>query len=142
MVYYWDTSALLALLFYEKHSQQLRSLVSKNRLPGYTTFFTFIEMESAFSRRITEGSIPADDLTDFRLQIQILEATLGLIWPDIKLLSESRQVILQYGLKPGDAIQLASSIVLTEEKKDVTFVCLDHKLNQAARACGLNILKS
>ena len=56
--YYWDTSALLALLFDEPRGEEVRRLALKRgALPGYTSFFSFIEMESAYSRRMSEGAL-------------------------------------------------------------------------------------
>ena len=136
--YYWDTSALLTLLFQEEQTNVLKEKLSRQGgLPGYTSFFTFVEMESGITRRLLEGSLKPSDLTGLRLQTQRLESHLALIWPDEGLLTQSRRLVMEFGLRPGDALQLASALLLLQEKEGATFVCLDKKLCQAALASGL-----
>ncbi len=138
-IYYWDTSALLTLLFQEDQTNALKEKLSKQGgLPGYTAFFTFVEMESGIARRLTEGSIKPSALTGLRLQTQRLESHLALIWPDEGLLTQSRRLVMEFGLRPGDALQLASALTVAQEKEgSVVFVCLDKKLCEAALASGL-----
>lgn len=141
--YYWDTSALLTLLFQEDRTKALKErLVKQGGLPGYTSFFTFVEMESGIARRMAEGSIQSSDLTGLRLQAQRLESHLALIWPDEGLLTQSRHLVMEFGLRPGDALQLASALLLMQEKAGpVTFACLDTKLSEAALARGFVIYR-
>lgn len=136
--FYWDTSALLALLFDEAPSQDVRRLALKRgALPGYTSFFSFIEMESAYSRRLSEGALKSSQLPELRLKAQKLESSLGVLWADEESLRDARHLVLEQGLRPGDALQLASARLLLQDGAGVTFVCLDKKLNQAAQAVGL-----
>lgn len=135
--FYWDTSALLALIFEEPRSADVRRLALKRgALPGYTSFFSFIEMESAYARRISEGSLKNSQLPELRLKAQKLESSLGLIWADEETLRDARHLVLEQGLRPGDALQLASARLLLKHDDGATFVCLDEKLNQAAQALG------
>lgn len=136
--FYWDTSALLALIFEEPRGQDLRRLALKSgALPGYTSFFSFIEMESAYSRRMSEGAFKSSQLPELRLKAQKLESTLGLLWADEETLRDARHLVLEQGLRPGDALQLASARILLQNGDGASFVCLDEKLNQAAQAVGL-----
>ncbi|MEK7857929.1 MAG: type II toxin-antitoxin system VapC family toxin [Elusimicrobiota bacterium] len=136
--FYWDTSALLALLFEEPQGDDLRRLaLKKGALPGYTSFFSFIEMESAYSRRLSEGALNNSQLPELRLKAQKLESSLGVIWSDEETLRDARHLVLEQGLRPGDALQLASARLLLQDGSQATFVCLDKKLNQAAQAVGL-----
>lgn len=138
MPFYWDTSALLALLFEEREASRIRDWsLKKSGLPGYTTFFTLLEMESAYARRLSEGSIAPENLTSLRLQSQRLEDALGIVWPDQESLGEAKRLITEMGLRPGDALQLASAKILFQRIPSLSFVCLDEKLNQAAQASGL-----
>lgn len=140
MRYYWDSSALLALIFEEPRTAAMRHLASRKAgLPGYTTFFSLIEMESAYARRMAEGSLKAGDLPRLRLTAQRLEAALGILWADEEIMKDARHLILEQGLRPGDAIQLASARLLARDGEETTFVCLDAKLSQAAQAVGLAV---
>ena len=136
--FYWDTSALLALIFDEPRGEEVRRLALKRgALPGYTSFFSFIEMESAYSRRLSEGALKSLQLPELRLKAQKLESSLGLLWADEETLRDARHLVLEQGLRPGDALQLASARLLLQNGAGATFVCLDEKLNQAAQAGGL-----
>jgi len=137
---YWDTSALLALLFQEPGTRQVRETASRGRgLPGYTSFFTLLEMESAYARRLAEGSLTAEGLTRLRLSAQRLEAALALIWPDRDLLDQARRLVLELGLKPADALQLASALLAAGQEQAPCFASLDKRLSQAAQAAGLRL---
>jgi predicted nucleic acid-binding protein len=136
--YYWDTSALLALIFDEPQGADVRRLaLKKGALPGYTSFFSFIEMESAYARRMSEGALKSSQLPELRLKAQKLESILSLLWPDEDTLRDARHLVLEQGLRPGDALQLASARLLLHNGGVVSFVCLDKKLGQAAQAIGL-----
>lgn len=136
--FYWDTSALLALIFDEPRGKEVRRLaLKKAALPGYTSFFSFIEMESAYARRLSEGTLKSSQLPELRLKAQKLESALGLLWADEEALRDARHLVLEQGLTPGDALQLASALSLLRGGDGAVFVCLDEKLNQAAQAVGL-----
>lgn len=135
--YYWDTSALVTLVVDEKQSENVRHLARKSGLPGFTSFFSLIEMESAYSRRISEGTVKSLELPELRLKAQKLESLLGMLWPDEETLRDARHLVLEQGLRPGDTLQLASARLLLRDGDKVVFVCLDEKLNQAAQAVGL-----
>jgi len=137
---YWDTSALLALIFDESRTAHVRQLaLRKSGLPGYTSFFSLVEMESVYARRMAEGSLNANQLPQLRLRAQRLEAALGILWPDEDILRDARHLVLEQGLRPGDALQLASARILARNDEETTFVCLDAKLAQAAQAVGLAV---
>ena len=115
----------------------LSMTLKKGALPGYTSFFSFIEMEAAYARRMSEGSLKSSQLSELRLKAQKLEASLGVLWADEETLRDARHLILEQGLKPGAALQLASARLLLRDGAAAGFVCLDDKLNQAAQAVGL-----
>lgn len=140
MIFYWDTSALLSLVFEETKTASVSRLASREQgLPGYTSFFSLIEQESAFFRRISDGTLKPNLLPAARLAAQAVESTLTILWPDEEVLRGARRFVLEHGLRPGDAVQLACAVLLREEMKDVAFVCLDERLCRAARATGLMV---
>ena len=136
--FYWDASALLALIFDEPRGKEVQRLALKRgALPGYTSFFSFIEMESAYAQRLSQGALKSSQLPELRLKAQKLESSLGLLWADEETLRDARHLVLEQGLRPGDALQLASALPLLRSGDGAAFVCLDEKLNQAAQAVGL-----
>lgn len=137
---YWDSSALLALIFEEAATRRARALANRpTALPGYTSFFTQIEMESAYARRLSEGTLVVTGLPQVRLQAAQVDQELGLIWADSSLLEDARRLVLELGLRPGDALQLASARVAASQDESCAFASLDRKLNQAAQAIGLRL---
>ena len=136
---YWDTSALLAVLLDEAAAPRAKQLANEGGLPGYTSFFTFIEMESAFSRRISEGILVREALSGLRLKAREIETALIVVWPDQSLLDDARRIVSETGLRPGDALQLASARVALKSEEAMRFASLDHRLNEAAQAVGLSL---
>ncbi len=135
---YWDTSALLAMLFQEPGSAKVRDLAFRaGGLPGYTSFLTFIELESAYARRLAEGSLARDALSRLRLEARELDAALAVIWMDDEILADARANVAELGLRPADAIQLASARAAAKAEARTKFASLDGRLNEAARAVGL-----
>lgn len=140
MTCYWDTSALLALLFSEEASVRARKLAARQRgLPGYTSFFTFIEMESAYARRLAEGSLSGEDLSRLRLKSRELESALAVIWPDAQILDQARRMVPELGLRPADALQLASARMAADAKPGTALATFDERLSRAAKALGLAV---
>ncbi|MBI3534257.1 MAG: PIN domain-containing protein [Deltaproteobacteria bacterium] len=138
MLYYWDTSAILSFIFKESLSPLvIQHVQKKNSLPGFTSFFSWIEVESAIYRRIYEKSLEPVFLTELRLKVQSIENSFNKVWPNHEMLDVSKHIISQYGLKPGDSLQLSSCLSL--KKENCSFVCLDKKLNQVARALALSV---
>lgn len=134
---YWDTSALLALLFQEPGTKQARAAIQRGGLPGYTSFFTLIEMESAYARRLAEGSLSKEFLPELRLHAQRLEEALGLVWADAGVMDDAKRLVLELGLRPGDALQTASALLVFRQQPKMAFASLDTRLSRAAQAVGL-----
>lgn len=104
------------------------------------SFITSVELTSTIWRR---GRRWYDD-TAFRrslFKIAELEANWTLLddfEPTIKL---ARQLITKYVLRTGDAIQLASALLLVDEHpEELPFVSLDHDLSSAAREEGFPVV--
>ena len=137
MACYWDSSALLALIFREPGAKEARAAVSRGGLPGYTSFFTSIEMEAAYARRVAEGALNKEELPNLRLQAKRLEAALVVVWPDESVVADSKRLVLELGLRPADALQAASALLVARAAPKTQFASLDDRLNRAAQAAGL-----
>jgi predicted nucleic acid-binding protein len=136
---YWDSSALVALLLDEVGAARIHRAADEGGLPGYTSFFSFVEMESAFSRRIAEGVLTQDTLVNLRLKSRQIESTLTVIWPVQALLDDARRLVADTGLRAGDALQLASAKAALRTDSAILFASLDKRLNVAAQAVGLSL---
>lgn len=137
---YWDSSALVAVLIRENKSTQVFSFLKDHvNFKSYTSLFTFLEVESAFQRRLNDKSISTESvhlarvvLARFRKKVQVVSA-------DENLLDIALHYQKIYGLRAGDALQLASAKVGSEYSTQVQFMCLDNLLNQAALSEGFNL---
>lgn len=137
---YWDTSALFAFIFTEKHSSKLRSFVERQgTVAAYTAIITPLEFESAIQRRLTDRTLNLREADKARLFGVEFRKTVFLIPMDQNALDHALHLQKIYGLRPGDAIQLASARLGTNNPSQVTFLCLDEKLLEAAKREGFQI---
>ncbi len=137
---YWDTSALLAILFKEPGSNKIhRRAFEEGGIPGYTSFLTFVEIQSAISRRISDGSLDTEALARLRLDEREIEISLVVVWPDEDILDDSRRSVSELGLRPADAVHMASARASVKAEPRIQFACLDGRLNAAAQAVGLDL---
>jgi len=130
---FWDTSALVPLLFKEESTPTLLSLLPED--PSIVvSFLTLIELTSAISRRAGEKRA-AQRIAD------ALETGWTVIDDHDVVLSSARRLAAKHGLRSGDAIQLASALASCRGASDaLPFVVLDKELISAARAEGFPVL--
>jgi predicted nucleic acid-binding protein len=134
---YWDTSALFAFLINEKHSAKLRSLVQhQGSSTAYTAIITPLEFESAIQRRLSERTLNLREVDRARLFGVDFRKQAFLVPLDQNALDTALHLQKIYGLRPGDAIQLASARLGTDNPSRVVFLCLDEKLTEAAKREG------
>jgi predicted nucleic acid-binding protein len=134
---YWDTSALFAFLITEKHSAKLRSLVQQQgSSTAYTAIITPLEFESAIQRRLSERTLNLREADRARLFGVDFRKQAYLVPLDQNALDTALHLQKIYGLRPGDAIQLASARLGTDNPSRVVFLCLDEKLTEAAKREG------
>jgi predicted nucleic acid-binding protein len=99
---------------------------------------TPIEVDSAVWRKARQSS---DDVSRQRSlrRLSELRARWVVIEDYADVFAEARRMVARYGLRSGDAIQLATAII-TRGSAVLVFVSLDEDLNAAARAEGFPIL--
>ncbi len=137
---YVDTSALAKVYLTEIGSSWMRKLVSPTA--GHTIIiceFTPLEFFSLLMRRVRDNNITSiaaiilqsaflNDYATQYLSINLLPS----------VLIDARRLILQYGLRPPDAVQLASALeARTTLGGTFSFICADVNLLSAATAEGL-----
>ena len=133
-MFYWDASAILALFIFEKATNMIRSFSANTEaLPSYTTIITPLEVESAIQRRIKERSITLEQAEEVRSLASDFRKEIYLVFADQNVLDIALHLQKIYGLRVGDAIQLASARAGTEDPSTIYFLCLDEKLNEAAK---------
>ena len=138
---YWDSSALVASLILEIDTDRVRACSeSAGEMRAYTSILTPLEVESAVQRRLKEQSITLEQAKGARLLAAEFRRRTTLVTTDQNLLDTALHLQKVYSLRPLDAVQLASARVGTEDPSSVNFLCLDSRLNEAARQEGFSVL--
>lgn len=137
---YWDTSALAASLIGEDKSSLVFSFLKQHaNLKSYTSLFTFLEVESAFQRRLNDKSLSMDSVRIARVAVSRFRRNVRVISADESLLDIALHYQKIYGLRAGDALQLASARAGIEIPSRAQFMCLDKVLNSAASEEGFKL---
>ena len=132
-----DSSALAKRYADEPGSDQVRAMVAQGGIT--TTILSYAEVCSGLNRKLREGAI---DSARYRAAAERLDHD----WTRIEVLSLSDQVLRRartllerHPLRAGDAVQLASALLLRVVTR-VDFASADRRLNRAARTEGLGLL--
>lgn len=137
---YRDTSALFAFIVSEKSSNAVRALVEKQgSSTAYTSTITPLEFESALQRRLSERTLNLREADRARLFGVEFRRRAYLVPLDQNGLDMALHLQKIYGLKQGDAIQLASARLGTDNPSRVVFLCLNEKLSEAAKREGFQV---
>ena len=137
---YWDSSALVASFIAEQETNKVRSFsINAGDLRSYTAIITPLEVESAIQRRLKEQSITVKQADEARLLTMEFRKKTYLVVADQNILDFALHIQKIYGLRVGDALQLASARAGTESPSKVHFLCLDESLNEAAKREGFNV---
>jgi predicted nucleic acid-binding protein len=135
-VKFWDTSALVPLVLDEPSSRSMRQLLSSDANVA-VSFISGVELQSAIARRT------GNDEPHTRLAASQFVVALSHGWTVaddyVQIVAGGKQVASRYGLRAGDAIQLASALSLGHDAR-MPFVTLDQELRAAARAEGFLVL--
>lgn len=137
---YWDSSALVASFIAEQETSKVRSFsIQAGELRSYTAIITPLEVESALQRRLREQSISVKQADETRLLISEFRKQAYLVIADQNILDIALHLQKIYNLRVADALQLASARAGTENPSKVYFLCLDEKLNEAAKREGFHV---
>jgi predicted nucleic acid-binding protein len=104
-----------------------------------TARLSAVEVASALVRRCREGAFPAAERDRALSALAADLATLRVVELSPAVVVEARSLLLRHPLRAGDAIQLASALLLKRELKvEVDFAVFDDRLKAAAKAEGLD----
>ena len=137
---FWDSSALLPLIFAEARSADLVRTAAADR--ELTLWWgTPVECLSAVYRRHREAQLPAEVLTTALERFRGgLEDTDTVLATD-QVRRRAGRLVATHPLRAADAFQLAAALIWCEEQPaGETFVCLDDRLRDAARREGFTLL--
>ncbi|MCL4814875.1 MAG: type II toxin-antitoxin system VapC family toxin [Vicinamibacteraceae bacterium] len=137
---FWDTSALVPVLFPEPRSADLAAVLGGDR--GVTIWWgTPVECLSATYRRHREVPLPAPVLDAALLRLRALVEDADTVLPTDEVRRRAERLVAAHPLRAGDALQLASALIWCEDQPaGEAFVCLDDRLRDAARREGFTLI--
>jgi len=137
MIVYTDTSALVKLFLQESGSEAMIALVDGRELA--TSSLSWSEANAAFTRRLREGWLTKADFAQVRQNFDEAWPAVLEVQLDARVQELIPKLCEKHPLRGGDAIQLASALVLHEAGLKTTFACADDRLSEAARQRGLPV---
>lgn len=135
---YWDTSALVPLIFVEPQSRAVRHLIFADDAVT-VSFLTRIELSAAIARRLRQHPDRLQSAAEFA---DTLENSWVDVDPHPETLQLARRLAFVHRLRAGDAVQLACAIIASSGSRPMPFVTLDAELAAAARTEGFPVLPS
>jgi len=132
-VRFFDASALVKRYIRERDSARVRRLLSAGEV-GLCRL-SEVEVVSAFARLARERaiSIARRDAAATAFVRDLAAWAIVELHPDVT--RAARRLLVQHGLRTGDALQLAAALVLQESLGSIEeFVAYDARLLEAARA--------
>lgn len=137
---YWDSSAIVPIVVQEPRSIAVRGLLHRDE--GMVVWWgTLLECYSSLARRVKEGVFPESDLRRARTALEALAEMWTEILPGVSLRQSAERAIFLHALRAADSLQLASALVWARHQPHRhEFVCLDHRLREAAKAEGFRVV--
>lgn len=136
---FWDTSALIPLMFEEAESGRMRQLLAEDNAIAIAPI-TPLEITSTLWRRRHAGLLGVEEHHDAETMFAELSARWNQVVQNSLVLKAALRVVTRHPLRTLDAIQLGAAIVLSHEPACLTVVTLDKDLANAARAEGFTVL--
>lgn len=135
---FFDTSALVKRYADEQGTQVVDQLIETPENTIVITSLSVIEIASAFRRKHNRGEI-SEQKRDSLLVSFFEEATerFTVIPVDESIFETAFDLVLDDDLRTLDSLQLAAALSLPTPNPDITFVCADEALVDAAEQHGV-----
>lgn len=145
-VHYIDASAWVKRFVEEPGSAQVSELFAGGGSRIFSSRLGELEIYSALTRRLWDGSVTELSFDAFRKQLDMdLSRRVRLIEFSTTIAEYSKSMIHRYNLRTNDAIHLATAIACRDRGigaggDTFVFVCSDRHLNEAAREERLTVM--
>jgi predicted nucleic acid-binding protein len=138
-VRFWDSSAIVPLLFTESSSTELETMLGADR-QQHVWWATEVECVSAVARVERQHTPPAE-LVRAAARLQNLASRWSEVSPSPVLRETAKRLLRVHVLRASDAFQLAAALVLADgDPSSVQFVSLDDRLRSAAARESLIVM--
>src|SRR5215510_10361056 len=137
---FWDASAIAPLCAFESNSSRARQIMRK--YSKQTVWWgTMTEARSAFARASRKGSLSVKDKEQAVRQLERLSHAWLEIKPDTAVRDLAVQLLDDYPLRTGDALQLAAALIACgNNPRRQVFVCFDDRLATVAEEVGFKVI--
>ena len=137
---FWDTSALLALVFDDpRRAPALRILEADDGMAVW--WGASVEYVSAVARREREGGLTPEDAASALDRLTALSRLWHEIQPSRHIKRTAQRLLRVHPLHAADGLQLAAAVAAAEgDPSSLDFVCFDARLSAAAAREGFPIL--
>lgn len=136
---FWDTSAILPLIFDEPARSSLLDLYQDD--PQIVAWWTTpVEISSAVARREREGALSAGDADVALKATQRLAAAWHEVLPGDAVRRTAERLLRVHALRAADSLQLSAALIAANHDPiTLELVCLDARLAAAARREGFTV---
>ena len=133
---FWDSSALVPLLVRERHTTSLAALYRQD--PDIAAWWgTEVECASAIGRLERAGTLDTGNTNKALARLDALGDTWLEVQPGEEVKMTAQRFLRVHPIRAADALQLGAAFVASERRPStLEFVCLDERLNDAARREG------
>lgn len=137
---FWDTSALLPLCLKEPQTKQIQDLVYQDG-DLVAWWGALIEGYAALARLRREQILTDEEELQSRQFFLRLSSQWSEVRPSNLVRDQASRVLLLHPLRAADALQLAAALVWAgSQVPSLEFVCLDHRLREAAAREGFQVI--
>ncbi len=136
---FWDTSAIVPLCTRQPANSVVRRLVGRDQRI-VVWWGTLVEVRSALSRLIRQDVFTAQTHGEALKRLRALQMKWDEVLPTERLRALAEGLPDRFGLRAGDAFQLAAALRWCDERpRRRPFVCLDRRLGEAAAGLGFEV---
>jgi uncharacterized protein len=137
---YWDSSALVPIILEESHSSVMRERLGED--PGIVAWWgTQVEVASAIAREERRGFATEEQAEQAIARLRSLSEKWHEVEPCAAVRDTAVRLLRTHPLRAADALQLAAAVVAAEHRPDgLPFICLDERLQRAARKEGFAVV--
>ena len=137
---FWDTSALLPLCLQETQTAVVQKLIHQDG-EVVAWWGTLVQGYSAFARLRREEVLTVEGESQARQLLKRLADLWTEMRPSNPVRDQAARALLIHPLRAANALQLAAALVWAgSQTTNLEFVCLDHRLCEAAFREGFQIL--
>jgi predicted nucleic acid-binding protein len=137
---FWDTSALLPLCLKEPQTGKVQDLVQQDG-DLVVWWGALIEGYSALAHLRREQVLTSEEELQSRQMFLRLSSQWTEVRPSNLVRDQASRVLLLHPLRAADALQLAAALVWAgSQTTSLEFVCLDHRLREAAAREGFQVI--